>query len=180
MSFFQRLFVATLALAGSAIAAPRYTHDRRDVVERDGTVYNVFEHAATGAKLEFVKNSGICETTPGVNQYSGYLSVGTNMNMWFWFFEARTNATTAPLATWFNGGPGCSSMVSQLRAVRRLLWLCVADKANNFVDRTVPGKRPLSFCQWCFNPIPQSKLMEQLRQHALHRSAYWGWLFVWH
>ncbi|KAL8907385.1 MAG: hypothetical protein Q9207_001435 [Kuettlingeria erythrocarpa] len=61
--------------------------------------------------MEVVKNSGICETTPGVNQYSGYLSVGTNMNMWFWFFEARSNPTTAPLATWFNGGPGCSSMI---------------------------------------------------------------------
>ncbi|KAH8682722.1 carboxypeptidase S1 [Xylariales sp. PMI_506] len=61
--------------------------------------------------MSFVNNSGICETTPGVNQYSGYLTVGTNMNMWFWFFEARNDPTTAPLATWFNGGPGCSSMI---------------------------------------------------------------------
>ena len=54
-------------------------------------------------KIEFVNNSGICETTPGVKQYSGYLTVGDNMNMWFWFFEARNNPATAPLATWFNG-----------------------------------------------------------------------------
>ncbi|PLB52231.1 putative carboxypeptidase S1 [Aspergillus steynii IBT 23096] len=80
-------------------------------VKRDGITYNVFEHRATGSKLEFVKNSGICETTPGVNQYSGYLSVGENMNMWFWFFESRNDPKKAPLAAWFNGGPGCSSMI---------------------------------------------------------------------
>ena len=27
------------------------------------------------------------------------------------FFEARENPSTAPLASWFNGGPGCSSMI---------------------------------------------------------------------
>ncbi|KAB2581155.1 Carboxypeptidase S1 [Lasiodiplodia hormozganensis] len=106
-------FVASaLSLANLALAAPFSGKvDKRSTVEKDGVRYNVFEHAATGAKLEFVNNSGICETTPGVNQYSGYLSVGTNMNMWFWLFEARENPTTAPLAAWFNGGPGCSSMI---------------------------------------------------------------------
>ncbi|OCK73133.1 putative carboxypeptidase S1 [Lepidopterella palustris CBS 459.81] len=106
------LFVSATALASLSFAAPLVNgKDKRSFVERDGVNYTVFEHAATGAKLEFVKNSGICETTAGVNQYSGYLSVGTNMNMWFWFFEARSNPTTAPLAAWFNGGPGCSSMI---------------------------------------------------------------------
>lgn len=33
------------------------------------------------------------------------------MNMFFWFFEARKNPQSAPLAAWFQGGPGCSSMV---------------------------------------------------------------------
>lgn len=77
----------------------------------NGIKYTVFEHAATNASVDYVTNSGICETTPGVTQYSGYLSVGNNMNMFFWFFEARSNATSAPLALWLNGGPGCSSMI---------------------------------------------------------------------
>ena len=31
--------------------------------------------------LRYVENSGICETTPGVTQYSGYIDVGKNMSM---------------------------------------------------------------------------------------------------
>ncbi|KAN0094568.1 Alpha/Beta hydrolase fold [Tylopilus felleus] len=62
-------------------------------------------------QLRYVSNSGICETTPGVAQYSGYIDVGRNMSMWFWFFEARSSPKTAPFTLWLNGGPGCSSMI---------------------------------------------------------------------
>lgn len=31
--------------------------------------------------LRFVKDSGVCETTPGVGQMSGYVDIGTNMSM---------------------------------------------------------------------------------------------------
>jgi len=62
-------------------------------------------------KIRYVRNSGVCETTPGVGQVSGYIDVGTNMSMWFWFFEARQNADQAPFTLWLNGGPGCSSMI---------------------------------------------------------------------
>ena len=86
MRFSTHLISAAFALSSFALASPLPTDseakDKRSFVERDGTNYTVFEHAATGAKMEFVTNSGICETTPGVNQYSGYLSVGTNMNMY--------------------------------------------------------------------------------------------------
>lgn len=107
------LAVAALSVVASAAPAevPAHLKGKRSTYVDEGVEHTVFEHEATGAKLDFVTNSGICETTAGVNQYSGYLSVGDNGNMWFWFFEARNNATSAPLATWFNGGPGCSSMI---------------------------------------------------------------------
>ncbi|OSC99240.1 alpha/beta-hydrolase [Trametes coccinea BRFM310] len=61
-------------------------------------------------KLSYVRNSGVCETTPGVGQLSGYIDVGTNMSMWFWFFEARHDPENAPFTLWINGGPGTTSM----------------------------------------------------------------------
>lgn len=86
MRFSTQVISAGLALSSFALASPlpgdSEAKDKRSFVERDGTNYTVFEHAPTGARLEFVSNSGICETTAGVQQYSGYLSVGTNMNMY--------------------------------------------------------------------------------------------------
>ena len=68
----------TLTLLTFTIASPSLV-DRRSFEVKNGVNYTVFEHAATGSNLSFVTNSGVCETTPGVNQYSGYFSVGTNM-----------------------------------------------------------------------------------------------------
>ncbi|PNP78538.1 hypothetical protein FNYG_08168 [Fusarium nygamai] len=103
--------LTALALVGQGSCTPSASLDKRYVQEDSGIKYKVFEHVATGSKTRIVSNSGICETTPGVNQHSGYFSVGTNMSMFFWFFESRKNAKTAPLALWLNGGPGCSSMI---------------------------------------------------------------------
>lgn len=44
--------------------------------QRQGDKHTIVKHNATGSEFDFVTNSGICETTPGVNQYSGYFSVG--------------------------------------------------------------------------------------------------------
>lgn len=67
--------------------------------------------ATTPGKLRVVENSGVCETTPGVYQASGYGDLTSSESIWFWFFEARENPDTAPLAIWLNGGPGSSSMI---------------------------------------------------------------------
>lgn len=47
--------------------------------------------------------NGICETTPGVNSYSGYVRLNESTNMFFWFFESRHNPATAPMTLWLNG-----------------------------------------------------------------------------
>ncbi|KAI5457496.1 Alpha/Beta hydrolase protein [Mariannaea sp. PMI_226] len=73
------------------------------------------------------KEPGLCETTPGVKSYAGYVHLPPGflddedgsgedypINTFFWFFEARKDPQNAPLAIWLNGGPGGSSMMGLL------------------------------------------------------------------
>ncbi|KAI1308579.1 Alpha/Beta hydrolase protein [Xylaria venustula] len=55
--------------------------------------------------------SGVCETTPGVNSYSGYVDLDANTHMFFWFFESRNNPNESPITLWLNGGPGSDSLI---------------------------------------------------------------------
>ncbi|KAJ5093198.1 hypothetical protein N7456_009059 [Penicillium angulare] len=54
---------------------------------------------------------GICETTPGVNSYSGYVNLAPDSHTFFWFFEARHDPENAPITLWLNGGPGSDSLI---------------------------------------------------------------------
>jgi len=54
---------------------------------------------------------GVCETTPGVNSYSGYVDLDNQTHMFFWFFEARNDPANAPITLWLNGGPGSDSLI---------------------------------------------------------------------
>jgi carboxypeptidase C (cathepsin A) len=81
-----------------------------------------------GVKISYKSPSpSLCETTPGVRSYSGYVHLPAHtltelgagaqpypINTFFWFFEARTAPHTAPLAIWLNGGPGGSSLAGAL------------------------------------------------------------------
>ncbi|TVY16076.1 Carboxypeptidase S1 [Lachnellula arida] len=118
---------------------PAHMRGKRSFYESDGVNRTVFDHEATNTTMDFVTNSGICETTAGVNQYSGYLTTGTGEHMWFWFFEARNSPSTAPLSTWFNGGPGCSSMIG----------LFQENGPCHFVDgSSTPSLNPYSFNEY--------------------------------
>ncbi|KAI1618682.1 carboxypeptidase [Exophiala viscosa] len=69
------------------------------------------------------KEANICETTPGVKSYSGYVHIpgklindtgGFDLHTYFWYFEARNNPTTAPLGIYLAGGPGEASSYAAL------------------------------------------------------------------
>lgn len=104
------LQLSTLSSAANVKSHPN-SKNKRSLYVRDGIEYTRFEHLETRSTVDYVTNSGVCETTEGVNQYSGYLNVAEKGYIFFWFFEARSNPKTAPLATWNNGGPGSSSMI---------------------------------------------------------------------
>ncbi|KAK4207492.1 Alpha/Beta hydrolase protein [Rhypophila decipiens] len=73
-----------------------------------------------GASITYKSTNTLCETTPGVNSYSGYVHLpssllgdvpiqGYNASMFFWYFQARNNPSKAPLSIYISGGPGESS-----------------------------------------------------------------------
>jgi|SRR5690242_8879662 len=66
-----------------------------------------------GAQIRYKQpgKQGICETTEGVDDYAGYISLNEKTNMFFWFFEARENPEEKPLTLWLNGGPGSDSLI---------------------------------------------------------------------
>lgn len=79
---------------------------------------------------------GVCETTPGVNSYSGYIDLAPDSHTFFWFFESRHDPANAPITLWLNGGPGSDSLIglfegnnnnnNKIKAlVRKIVKLCL-------------------------------------------------------
>lgn len=51
--------------------------------------------------------------------YSGYLNTATpGRQIHYVFVQANvTDPSTTPLAVWFNGGPGCSSLIGMIQEI---------------------------------------------------------------
>ena len=108
--------VGILSLLGSALAQ-YFPPTPKNVTKANGL---------DGTYISF-KQTEICETTPGVKGYAGYVHLpegDTNdlgvfqnytINTFWWFFEARNDPANAPLSIWMNGGPGSSSMIGLLQ-----------------------------------------------------------------
>ncbi|UPX19027.1 Carboxypeptidase D [Ascochyta rabiei] len=82
----------------------------------------IASNVAAGAWISY-KETHICETTPGVRAFSGYIHLLSyllddfggaaeyNASMFFWFFESRNDARNAPLSLYLGGGPGTTSLM---------------------------------------------------------------------
>jgi len=46
----------------------------------------------------------------GFRMFSGYIPVGGNKEIFYWFVESQNNADSDPVMMWTNGGPGCSGL----------------------------------------------------------------------
>ncbi|KAL6246505.1 hypothetical protein RBB50_006742 [Rhinocladiella similis] len=67
----------------------------------------------SGANITYKEpgKEGVCETTPGVNSYAGFINLGENVHSFFWFFESRNDPANDPITLWLNGGPGSDSLI---------------------------------------------------------------------
>lgn len=72
-----------------------------------------------GASIRYKEpgKAGVCETTPGVNSYSGYIDLNDVTHMFFWFVEARKDPENAPITLWLNGGPGSDSLIGFFQGI---------------------------------------------------------------
>lgn len=75
-----------------------------------------------GANITYKEpgKDGICETTPGVNSYAGFINLAEDIHAFFYFFESRRDPANDPITLWLNGGPGSDSLIGLFQGRRSI------------------------------------------------------------
>lgn len=92
--FSRALWIAASVVPAAVLSAPSTSIKRAGAASPFGPVKRVLNATTADGTISLVENSGVCETTPGVNTYSGYVNTNNDTaHSWFWFFEARENVS---------------------------------------------------------------------------------------
>lgn len=107
-----------MLLLGAALAAPQpertswaNSWSKRQLPDEPTGVQKLITPNGNTIRYKEPGKHGVCETTPGVRSYSGYIDLSPDSHTFFYFFEARHDPANAPLTLWLNGGPGSDSLI---------------------------------------------------------------------
>ncbi|OJJ88898.1 S10 family peptidase [Aspergillus glaucus CBS 516.65] len=111
---FQLLSLLSLAATSLAHPTDEFHVGRRQVPKEPTGVHTLTTANNITIRYKEPGKEGVCETTPGVKSYSGYVDLSPTSHTFFWFFEARHDPQNAPITLWLNGGPGSDSLIGLL------------------------------------------------------------------
>ncbi|GLB12581.1 hypothetical protein AtubIFM57258_010623 [Aspergillus tubingensis] len=106
--------VLLLALAALSCATPENKWSstmRRQLPKAPTGVKSIKSPNNVTIRYKEPGTEGVCETTPGVKSYSGYVDLSPESHTFFWFFESRRDPENDPVTLWLNGGPGSDSLI---------------------------------------------------------------------
>lgn len=92
-------FQTLLNLVGtvSAVAAA-HTFPRRQAPNPAQNVTTITSPSGVTIRYKEPGKDGICETTPGVNSYSGYIDIAPDVHVFFFFFESKRDPANDPVS----------------------------------------------------------------------------------
>ena len=88
-------------------------------------------------------------TAMSTKSYSGYLPVTDSKALHYIFVESKNQPTTDPVVIWFNGGPGCSSLLAFFQ--ENGPWVVGADGNNTIYENPYPWNNNASML-WIESP----------------------------
>ncbi|WEW59042.1 hypothetical protein PRK78_004510 [Emydomyces testavorans] len=131
------LFVPLATAAAVPAELPSNLH-RRQLPQQPQGVKTILSPDGVRIRYKEPGKEGVCETTAGVNSYSGYVDLDEDSHTFFWFFEARHDPANKPITLWLNGGPGSDSMIGLFQDLKSMVNPYAWTEVSNVLFLTQP------------------------------------------